>query len=158
MKVHGNGDARFREVEGSMAVTMRFPRDRLAQFIISFESDDTDTYRIIGTEGVITVEECYDLHFNPRIWLSKGRERQQIEVPETDHFAGQAAYFSDCILKGTRPVPDGEEGLADVRALLAIEAAAITGQPKKVGTPARDNHPTQDCVRILPRTDRRLVL
>jgi predicted dehydrogenase len=158
MKVHGNGDPRFREVEGSMAVTMRFPKDRLAQFIISFESDDTDTYRIIGTEGEITVEQCYDLHFNPRIWVSKGRERREIDVPETDHFAGQTAYFSDCILSGKRPVPDGEEGLADVRALLAIEAAAKTGQPQRVDTPNRDNHPDQACVRVLPRTDRRLVL
>ena len=158
MKVHGNGDARFREVEGSMAVTMRFPKDRLAQFVISFESDDTDTYRIIGTEGVITVEESYDFHFNPRIWVSKGREVREIEVPDTDHFAGQTAYFSDCILSGKRPVPDGEEGLADVRALLAIEAAAKTGQAQSVDSPNRDNHPDQDCVRILPRTDRRLVL
>ena len=158
MKVHGNGDPRFREVEGSMAVTMRFPSDKLAQFIISFESDDTDTYRIIGTEGEITVEQCYDFHFNPRIWVSKGRNRREIEVPDTDHFAGQTAYFSDCILNGKRPVPDGEEGLADVRALLAIEEAAKTGQLQKVDTPVRENHPTQDCVRILPRTKKRLVL
>lgn len=158
MKVHGNGDPRFSEVEGSMAVTMRFPKDRLAQFIISFESDDTDTYRVIGTEGEITVEQAYDFHFNPRIWLTKGRDRREIEVPDTDHFAGQTAYFADCILAGKRPVPDGEEGLADVRALLAIEAAAKSGQAQKVDTPQRDNHPDADCVRVLPRTERRLVL
>lgn len=158
MKVHGNGDPRFAEVEGSMAVTMRFPKDRLAQFIISFESDDTDTYRVIGTEGEITVEQAYDFHFNPRIWLTKGRDRREIEVPDTDHFAGQTAYFSDCIRAGKRPEPDGEEGLADVRALLAIEAAAKSGQAQKVDTPQRDNHPDADCVRVLPRTERRLVL
>lgn len=157
MKVHGNGDRRFHEVEGSMAVTMRFPKDRLAQFLISFESDDTDTYRVIGTTGEITVEQGYDLHFNPRIWLTKGRERHEIEVPETDHFAGQAAYFSDCILTGERPVPDGEEGLADVRALLAIEAAAKTGLAQRVETPERGRHPDATTVRALPRTDRRLV-
>ncbi|RZW12517.1 MAG: Gfo/Idh/MocA family oxidoreductase [Rhodobacteraceae bacterium] len=158
MKVHGDGDPRFTEVEGSMAVTMRFPGDRLGQFLISFESDDTDTYRVIGTTGEITVEQAYDFHFNPRIWLTNGRERHEIEVPDTDHFAGQAAYFSDCILTGTRPVPDGEEGLADVRALLAIEAAAKSGRTQSVSTPERDRHPDQDCVRVLPRTERRLVL
>lgn len=158
MKVHGNGDPRFTEVEGSMAVTMRLPHDRLAQFVISFESDDTDMYRIVGTEGEITVEQGFDFHFNPRIWLTKGRERREIEVPDTDHFAGQTAYFSDCILSGVRPVPDGEEGLADVRALLAIEEAAKSGLAQTVDTPARDRHPDQSCVRCLPRTDRRLVL
>ena len=157
VKGHGNGDPRFREVEGSMAVTLTFPGERLAQFLISFETDDTDTYRIIGTQGEITVEHCYDLHFTPRIWLTKSHDRHEIEVPDSDHFGGQAAYFSDCILTGTRPVPDGEEGLADVRALLAIEAAAKTGQAHVIDTPARDNHPTKDTVRIVPRTDRRLV-
>lgn len=157
MKGHGDGDPRFTEVEGALAATLRFPKDRLAQFLISFESDDTDTYRVIGTKGEITVEQAYDLHFNPRIWLCKGRDRHEIEVPETDHFSGQTAYFSDCILNGTRPIPDGEEGLADVRALLAIEAASKTGQPQKIQSPDRNRHPDASSVRILPRTDRRLV-
>ncbi len=157
IKSHGVDDPRFREVEGSMAVTLAFPGEKLAQFLFSFEADDTDTYRIIGTKGVITVEQCFDFRLTPQIWLSKGREVQKIEVPDSDHFGGQAAYFSDCILTGTRPVPDGEEGLADVRALLAIEAAAKTGQAQAIETPVRDNHPTSDCVRVVPRTERRLV-
>ncbi len=157
VKGHGDGDARFREVEGSMAVTLTFPGERLAQFLFSFEADDTDTYRIIGTTGEITVEQCFDFHLTPRIWLTKGRDRREIEVPDSDHFGGQAAYFSDCILTGTRPVPDGEEGLADVRALLAIEAAAKTGQPQSITTPYRNRHPSSETVRIVPRTERRLV-
>lgn len=156
-KGHGQGDPRFLEVEGSLAVTLAFPGERLAQFIISFETDDTDTYRIIGTEGEITVEQCYDFHFTPRIWLTKGRERREIEVPDSDHFGGQAAYFSDCILTGKRPVPDGEEGLADVRALLAIEAAAKTGRVQSITSPELFRHPSAETVRIVPRTDRRLV-
>ncbi|MEM6386563.1 MAG: Gfo/Idh/MocA family oxidoreductase [Pseudomonadota bacterium] len=157
VKGHANGDPRFREVEASMAVTLTFPRERLAQFLFSFEADDTDTYRIIGTEGEITVEQCFDFHLTPRVWLTQGRERREIEVPDSDHFGGQAAYFSDCILRGERPTPDGEEGLADVRALLAIEAAAKTGVAQAITTPERDVHPTQSNVRVVPRTDRRLV-
>ncbi|MEM1372397.1 MAG: Gfo/Idh/MocA family oxidoreductase, partial [Pseudomonadota bacterium] len=60
VKGHGDGDARFEEVEGSMAVTLAFPGERLAQFLFSFEADDTDTYRVIGTKGEITVEQCFD--------------------------------------------------------------------------------------------------
>lgn len=157
VKSHHEGDPRFAEVEGSIAVTLEFPGERLAQFTVSFAADDTDTYRIIGTNGEITVEQAYDFHFTPRVWLTKGRERQEIEVPDSDHFGGQAAYFSDCILNGVRPVPDGEEGLADVRALLAIEAAAKTGQAQDIRSPERDNRPSENTVRIVPRTDRRLV-
>lgn len=158
IKVHGNGDPRFREVEGSMAITLEFPDEKLAQCLISFESGDTDWYRVIGTTGEITVEPAYGFQTTPRIWLTKGSERREIEVPVSDHFGGQAAYFSDCILKSERPMPDGEEGLADMRVLLAIEEAAKTGTPQPIDTPARDNHPRADMVRIVPRTERRLML
>ena len=159
VKVHGNGDPRFREVEGSMSVTLDFPDEKLAQFLISFESGDTDWYRVIGTEGEITVEPAYRFETTPKIRLTRSGEAPQvIEVPDSDHFGGQAAYFSDCILAGERPVPDGQDGLADMRALLAIEAAAKTGQPQEIETPYRDNHPHAGTVRIVPRTERRLLL
>lgn len=157
MKVHGNGDPRFVEVEGSMAVTLRFPGDRLAQFIVSFEGGETDSYRVIGEKGVIDVTRAFQFQTTPVLTISRGEETVTWEPPVTDHFAGQSAYFSDCILKGERPEPDGEEGLADVRAMLAIEASARTGQPQLVASPPRPGHPVPSMVRTLPRTDRRLV-
>ena len=72
--------------------------------------------------------------------------------------AGQTAYFSDCILSGTRPESDGEEGLADVRVLRAIEAASLSGQAQKIDTPSRFAHPTPEMIREFPVTDHRLML
>jgi predicted dehydrogenase len=78
--------------------------------------------------------------------------------PHIDHFGAQVAYFSDCIEKGTPPEADGEEGLADMRALLAIEKACVTGLPQAIASPPRPRHPTPDMVRLTRPTDRRLVL
>lgn len=153
----GNGDMRFSEVEATIAVTLRFPEDRVAQFVASFEGDDSDTYRVIGTKGVITVEHGFDFHFSPTVSVMKGQESHRVEVEDTDHFGAMVTYFSDCIQSGTAPVNDGAEGLADVRAMLAIEKAARTGQPQKIDTPPRPAHPSRETVRIVPRTDRRLV-
>ena len=153
----GNGDIRFAEVDATIAVTLRFPGDRLAQFVASFEADDCDTYRVVGTEGVLTVEHGFDFHFSPQVWLMKGQTAREIEVEDTDQFGAMTTYFSDCIQSGTRPVNDGEEGLADVRALLAIEKAARTGVPQAIDTPPRPAHPSGNTVRIVPRTERRLV-
>lgn len=153
----GNGDMRFGEVEATIAVTLKFPEDRVGQFVASFEADATDTYRVIGSEGVITVENGFDFHFSPSVWLMKDQEKRRVEVEDTDHFGSMATYFSDCIQSGTRPVNDGEEGLADVRAMLAIEAAARTGLPQQIDTPPRSLHPSSETVRVVPRTDRRLV-
>jgi predicted dehydrogenase len=156
-KGHGDGDGRFREVEGSIAVTLRFPGERFAQFIVSFEAGDSDMYRVIGTTGDMVVEPAYRFQDTPGIRLRRGTETSVIEVPSIDHFGAQTAYFSDCILSGEQPESDGAEGLADVVILLAIEKAAKTGRPQAIDLPQRTRHPVPDMVRMIPRTDRRLV-
>lgn len=91
VRVHGSGDPRFTEVEGSIAVTLRFPGDRLAQFVASFEMGETDTYRIMGTEGVIEVGSGYLFQTTPQVRIIKGAEITQLPAQDSDHFAGQIA-------------------------------------------------------------------
>ena len=156
----GNGDdPRFARIEESVAATLRFPGDRIAQFIASFGADMIDSYVVAGTKGVLTLDPGFRYETDTALGLRREGERVLERPPDScDQFAGQVAYFSDCIMNGGRPVPDGEEGLADVRALLAIEEAACTGAPQRIETPARQNRPGPASVRNLPRTDRKLVL
>ena len=156
-KGHGQGDPRFTEVEGTISAMLRFPGERMAQFTASFEGGDTDWYRVVGTKGTIDVDRGFGFPDTPRPVVEVDGKREKIEVENVDHFGAQIAYFSDCILNNAKPEPDGEEGLADVRALLAIEAAAYTGQGVNVNSPKRPTHPGRDTVRIVPRTVKRLV-
>ncbi|TIM31126.1 MAG: Gfo/Idh/MocA family oxidoreductase [Mesorhizobium sp.] len=158
VKSFGNGSAVVGEVEESIAVTLRFPEGRLAQFIASFGADSSDFYHVAGTKGSVTADPGFRFETAVRMKLRQSDTSTEKTFPQTDHFAGQTAYFSDCILNAQPPEPDGGEGLADVRALLAIERAASTGQPQKIDTPARQAHPTADMIRILPTTDQRLLL
>jgi len=156
MKSHGS-DPRFAEVEEMLSVTLRFPGDRLANFTVSFGSQDVDVYRVVGTEGEIVAEPGFRFQFAKRVRLTRGATVSEETFPDVDEFAGQAAYFSDCILKGERPEPDGAEGLADVAIMRAIEEAAATGQRQRIDLPPRPRHPVPAMARELPRTDRRLV-
>ncbi|MER9474791.1 Gfo/Idh/MocA family oxidoreductase [Mesorhizobium sp. M0520] len=156
--VRSFGSASVGEVEESIAVTLRFPEGRLAQFIASFGADNSDFYHVAGTKGSVTADPGFRFETAVQIKLRHGDIRTEKTFPQTDHFAGQTAYFSDCILNAQPPEADGGEGFADVRALLAIERAASTGQPQKIDTPARQVHPTADMIRILPTTDQRLLL
>ena len=158
VRLHGDGDPRFAEVEASIAVTLRFPGDRLAQFLVSFEMGEIDAYTVMGTEGVIEVGRGYDFRTSPEVRIVKGLEVEHLPTRNGDHFAGQVAYFSDCILSGTAPAPDGAEGLADVIAMLAIEEAARTGKTQPIDANPPSKRPGSETVRNLPRTDRRLVL
>ena len=157
-RVHGNGDPRFSEVEGSIAVTLRFPEDRLAQFLASFEIGDTNRFSVLGSDGVIEVDQAFEFQTTPQVRITSGDRVEVSEPVDVDHFAGQAAYFSDCILTETPPTSDGVEGLADVTALLAIEEAARTGKPQTIDARPPKRRPGKHTLRCYPRTDRRLVL
>ena len=155
----GSGcDPRFAEVEETLTAILRFPDDGLAAFSVGFNAAEVDTFRVIGTEGEIEMRQSYRFETPTRMTLRRGRDVSERDFPDIDHFGAQTEYFSDCILGGNEPKPDGEEGLADVRALLAIEKAANTGQPQSIDSPSRMRSPSPDMVRLVERTSRRLVL
>lgn len=151
-------DPRFGEVDASVAVTLRFPSGGLAQFIASFGAAEVDTYRVVGTLGDLELDPGYRFETATKLRLRRDGKTVETSFPRTDHFGAQVAYFSDCITAGTPPESDGEEGLADVRAMIAIEKACLTGLPQSINSPPRPRHPSPDMVRLTLPTDRRLVL
>lgn len=151
-------DPRFQEVHEALTTILRFPDGALASFSCSFGAADQDRYRITGTEGILEVEQGFRFETAPRIRAIKGGAVEEWQPERIDHFGAQVAYFSDCILTGTPPEGDGAEGLADVRALRAIEEAARTGRAVRIGGPERNVRPGPGTVRRVPPTERRLVL
>jgi len=151
------GDPRFAEVEASIAATLRFPSGGIAQIIASFGAAETEGYRVTGSEAEIELDPGYRFESAMTMRLRKGGKIEETRFPQVDHFAGQLAYFSDCIMSGTPPEADGEEGLCDMRVLLAIEEAARTGTPIAISSRPRPRHPTPDMVRKQPTTSKRLL-
>lgn len=136
-------DPRFAEIDAGLAVTIRFPGERLAQFFCSFGSGTSESIRIVGSNGELTLDPAFKFDSAFRLAIRAGGKESNIEFEQVDHFSGQIAYFSDCIMSDSPPEADGEEGLADMRALLAIDEAARTGatvclepQPFKAGMQA----------------------
>lgn len=122
------GDPRFAEIDGSLAVTLKFPGERLAQFFCSFGSGTSESIRIIGSTGELILDPAFKFDSSPRMTIRSDDKDEVTPFDQVDHFAGQIAYFSDCITSKSPPEADGEEGLADMRALLAIDEAARTGE------------------------------
>ena len=151
-------DPRFGDIEASVAAILRFPSGGLAQFVASFGAAAVDNYRIVGTSGDLELDPGFKFETATRLRLRRDGQIVETQFPQIDYFGAQVAYFSDCIAAGTPPEADGEEGLADMRALLAIENACLTGQPQTISSPPRLRHPTTDMVRLAAPTDRRLVL
>lgn len=151
-------DPRFAEVEATVAATLRFPTGGIAQFVASFGAAPVDSYRVIGTTGDLELDPGFKFETATKMRLRVSGRVEEIAFPQVDHFGGQVAYFSDCIATGERPEPDGEEGLADLRALLAIGEASRSGRPVAISSPPRPGHPVPGMERRRPLTDRRLLL
>ncbi len=150
-------DPRFPEVDATVAATLRFPSGGLAQFVASFGAADVDSYKVVGTLGDLELDPGFRFETATKLRLRRDGNIVETPFPQVDHFGAQVAYFSDCISTGTSPEADGEEGLADLRVLRAIEKALLTGLPQPIASPPRLRHPSPDLVRLAPPTDRRLV-
>ena len=153
-----DSDARFAEIDAHVGAMLRFPGGKMATFYCSFGAGEIDKYTVVGSKGVIEVEQAFRFQAPRRIRLIKGDTVTVREFPFVEEFGGQAAYFSNCIINGERPEADGEEGLADMVTMVAIEEAIRTGKPQAINLPPRPRHPTPDMAHALPRNDRRLLL
>ena len=158
--VSGNdgGDPRFDQVDAGLSATLRFEGGRIASFYVGFGSDPVDQFQVVGTQGSLELQHAYSFGTSRTIVLRRGDAVERIEVAETDNFSGMIAYFSDCILQGTRPAVDSGEGLEDMRALLAIEEAAARAAPVRLAS-GRPFTPLQPAMlRSFPPVQRKLLL
>ena len=116
------------DFDDTIAVTLKFPRGRLAQFVVSYFGSSTNAFFAIGTKGNVLMNPSY-LYGSPLEQTTTTDDgKQHKSFKNTDHFGGELAYFSDCILNDREPEPNGEEGYADVRVIEGILESLKTGE------------------------------
>jgi len=123
-----NGEKRFQKCEEMMSVTLRFPKDRLATFLVSFNASPVGRFTVAGTKGMLTLDPAYEYAADKRLRVTADDTTNERIFPRADEFGPELEYFSDCILENREPEPSGEEGLIDVQIVLAAYRAAETGR------------------------------
>lgn len=130
-------EAGLGDFDDTVAVTLRFPGERLAQFVVSYAANALESYFVVGTEGSIAMQPCYTYGKPLQQTVTIGLDESRHSFKNTDHFGGEMKYFSDCILNDTHPEPDVEEGYADVRVIKGILKALESGGPVQLEPFAR---------------------
>ncbi|MFL6451285.1 MAG: Gfo/Idh/MocA family protein [Bryobacteraceae bacterium] len=115
------------DFDHTVAVTLRFPENRIAQFTLTYYGNTIDSYTVVGTKGNVVMSPGYMYGVPLAQQTTIGQKQSEESFKNTDHFGGEMKYFSDFILNGTDPEPDGEEGYADVRVLEGVLRALKTG-------------------------------
>lgn len=121
-------DPRFEEIEEAVGAILRFPNQCIATFICSFGSHDVSEYRVVGTEGEITVEPAYDYVEELKYRVRVGQSVEEHTVAKSDQFAPELKHFSECILNDEEPRPSGYEGLADLQVIESLTLSADGGR------------------------------
>jgi predicted dehydrogenase len=134
-------DRRFRDVDETVAATMRFKDERLATFVCSFGAADRSVYSITGTKGSVTLDPAFEYATGLAYTLrTRGGDRKK-KFGKSDQFAPELLYFSECILKDREPEPSGEEGLADVRIIEGLLQSIPKGEPVRLAMRQRGQRP-----------------
>jgi predicted dehydrogenase len=118
---------RFREVPASVSFQLRFPSGVLAHCDCSFDAAESRRLRVHGTKGFIDLDPAFSYR-GLRLTVGRQSGREQVRLDEIDQFAAEMDHFSGCVLADRAPRTPGEEGLADVRVIAAIDEAARTGR------------------------------
>ena len=130
--------------EDTVAVTLKFPSDRIAAFTLTYNGGDVDDFRIVGSKGDLFSQPAYQVGMATEHIKTIGKKKHTQSFAKTDQFGGELKYFSNCILNDLSPEANGEEGLLDVRVISAIEQSLATRLPQTLPLYHRGRRPTPD--------------
>jgi predicted dehydrogenase len=125
------GDVRFKEVEENTTFQLRFPSGILANCSSSYGYFHQSHYRVMGTDARLCMDPA-TWYSGLRLWIERGNEIDQRDLPEVDHFTTEMDHMSDCVMQNKTPLTPGEEGLRDLKIITAVYEAAQTGKTVKL--------------------------
>jgi len=117
--------ARFSEVEESIVWQSKFPGGTISHCGSSYSAAPAGYFRAIAERGWFGLDPAFN-YDGIRGTRSDGKP---IVMPSTDQFAVEMDDFARCILEKRATKVPGEEGLRDLRILMAIYESARSGRP-----------------------------
>jgi predicted dehydrogenase len=115
---------KFAEVEESLAWQMKFPSGVIANCSTTYNAEGMDYYAAYADRGLFQLHPAYNYDGN----RGSRSDGQAIQFPDIDQFAAEMDDFAQCILENRASKVPGEEGLRDVKIMMAIYEAAKSGK------------------------------
>ena len=124
------GDPRFKEVEENVNFQLRFPSGVLANCTSSY-SAGLNRFRAVATKGWAELEPALS-YTGLRMRVGRGGVIEERMHPQRDQFALEMDHMSECVMNNQEPLTPGEEGLRDLKIMMAIYEAARAGKTIKL--------------------------
>ncbi len=118
---------KFKEVEESFAFMLKFPSGVVANCASSYGAGDMNRYRAAGTDGWVEMEPAYSYSGLVERTYKDGKFTSTLSS-EKDQFAAEIDAFSDAIQHDRDVATPGEEGLRDMKIMMACYESARAGK------------------------------
>jgi glucose-fructose oxidoreductase len=124
-------DPRFAEVEENITFQLRFPSGVLANCTSSYGAG-LNRFRVAKPRGSAELEPALS-YTGLRMRVFRGSAIEERSLPQRDHFALEMDHLAGCVVNNTEPLTPGEEGLKDLKVMMAIYDAARSGRTVALG-------------------------
>jgi glucose-fructose oxidoreductase len=124
-------DPRFAEVEENITFQLRFPSGVLANCTSSYGAG-LNRFRVAKPRGSAELEPALS-YTGLRMRVFRGSAIEERNLPQRDHFALEMDHLAGCVVNNTEPLTPGEEGLKDLKVMMAIYDAARSGRTVALG-------------------------
>ena len=121
-------DPRFQEVEDRIHFVLKFPSGILASVTSSYSIQGVRHYRVIGDEGWLDLDPATDQNHHVSV-KANSLGRTQNAISEGNEHAAELDHIAECVRDNKKPKTPGEEGLKDVRIIIAAYQSAIEKRP-----------------------------
>lgn len=119
-------DPRFAEVPDRVTFELRFASGVLAHCGCGFSGAESRQYRVMCSGGWMQLDSAF-AYSGQRMHVSHDQELTELRLAHVDHFASEMDHFSQCVRDNKDPLTPGEDGLADMKVMAAVQKSADTG-------------------------------
>jgi predicted dehydrogenase len=114
-------------VDESIVWEEKFPSGVIANCATSYNTGSIGHFTAIAERGAFGMDPAFNYNGNH----GRRSDNQEINQPPLDQFAAEMDDFAECILNQRPTKVPGEEGLRDVKLMMAIYESIKTGRPVK---------------------------
>ncbi|MGA2229291.1 MAG: Gfo/Idh/MocA family oxidoreductase [Tepidisphaeraceae bacterium] len=123
-------DPRFTDIEETISFELKFDSGIVAS-VLSTYGFGCGRFRLYGTKGQLEAEP-FQSYTGNHLYLTRGRGRAEVQYQPVNHFATEMDDFCQCIMSDTTSRTPGEEGLKDIRIMMAAYESAQSGKAVKL--------------------------
>jgi predicted dehydrogenase len=117
-------DPRFKDIEETISFELRFASGIVASCVSTY-GFGCGRFRLYGTRSRLEAEPFQEYSGN-RLFI--GRNRQEFQYTPVNHFAAEMDHLCECAANDQPPLTAGEEGLKDMKIIMAAYESARTGK------------------------------